>query len=186
MRGGIQNPLKYKGHNAEYSTLFDDNVTRAGFKSSDLCGSCHDIVVPMHFSGAMADVPLEQTFTEWKGSVFADATNMNHLNCASACHMQRQPNVPIASPPAPHPTMPSRVYRHLHDFPAIDTALVDGFPEADAQMEGIKKKLEQEFRIQICANYRFGGGVTLEVENLAAGHNFPSGASQDRRVWVEL
>ena len=128
MRGPILEPLKYKGHAAEYSKLFDDDVSRAHFESSNLCGACHDIVVPGHFSGASQDVPLEQTFAEWKGSVFADdstAKNKVVLNCTSGgtCHMAREKNVPIANPPLPHPTMPTRVARHVHDFPAVDTAL---------------------------------------------------------------
>src|SRR5262249_47217403 len=73
MRGGILDPLVYKGHTPEYSKFFDDNIPRAGLQSSNLCGSCHDIVVPMHFSGASADVAVERTFQEWKGSIFADA-----------------------------------------------------------------------------------------------------------------
>jgi hypothetical protein len=193
MRGPILEPLKYKGHAAEYSKLFDDDVSRAHFESSSLCGSCHDIVVPGHFSGAAQDVPLEQTFAEWKGSVFADESNNPKkvvLNCASSsgCHMAREKDVPIANPPLPHPTMPTRVARHLHDFPAIDTALIADFPEKDDQLAKIKKLLSEEFRIQICADPPGGttNAVEVTVENLSAGHNFPSGASQDRRVWAEL
>jgi hypothetical protein len=193
MRGGIIAPLKYKAHFAEYSKLFDDDVSRAGFESSSLCGACHDIVVPGHFSGAAQDVPLEQTFAEWKGSVFADESDSKKkvvLNCSSggSCHMARERDVPIANPPLPHPTMPTRIARHLHDFPAIDTALVTDFPEKDHQLARIKQMLSQEFRIKICADPPGGSNYDVQVvlENLSAGHNFPSGASQDRRLWVEL
>jgi hypothetical protein len=193
MRGGIIAPLKYKAHSSEYSKLFDDDVSRAGFESSGLCGGCHDIVVPGHFSGAAQDVPLEQTFAEWTGSVFADTSNGKNkvvLNCTSGgtCHMAREKNVPIANPPLPHPTMPTRVARHLHDFPAVDTALVTDFPEKDDQLKKIKNLLSQEFRIEVCADPPGGttNAVQVTLENLSAGHNFPSGASQDRRLWVEL
>jgi hypothetical protein len=193
MRGGIIGPLKYKGHTAEYSKLYDDDVARAGFESSNLCGSCHDIVVPAHFSGATDDVHLERTFAEWKGSVFADSSNGQNkvvLNCTSGgtCHMAREKNVPIASPPMPHPTMPTRVARHMHDFPAVDTALIADFPEKDDQLAKIKRLLSEEFRIEVCADPPGGttNAVQVTLENLSAGHNFPSGASQDRRLWVEL
>jgi hypothetical protein len=190
MRGGIIGPLKYKGHVAAYSELYDEEPNRTLFKSSDLCGSCHDIVVPMHFSGAAQDVPLEQTFTEWKGSVFADPASPTKLNCTSsgACHMGRVLNVPIANPPMPTQTMPTRVARHMHDFPAIDVSLT-GDPAVQAtQLAAVKDKLATEFRIEICADPPNGitGAIAITLENLTAGHNFPSGASQDRRTWVEV
>jgi hypothetical protein len=31
-----------------------------------------------------------------------------------------------------------------------------------------------------------GGGIRAILDNVGAGHDFPSGASQDRRVWVEI
>src|SRR5205814_9780941 len=129
----------------------------------------------------------EQTFTEWNCSVFADPTSRNALNCSSGstCHMGREFSVPIASPPLPHPTMPARTARHLHDFPAIDVALTD-FPQKDAQLAAVKSKLGLEFRIQICVDPQLGSGITVILENLNAGHYFPSGAAQDRRVWTEL
>jgi nitrate/TMAO reductase-like tetraheme cytochrome c subunit len=185
MRGGILDPLKYKGHTPEYSKFFDDNTGRAALQSSSLCGSCHDIVVPSHFSGAPSDVHLERTFEEWKGSIFADALHPNGLNCASGCHMDTVAQVPIASPPQPAPTMPTRFARHKHDFPGVDTALVD-FPEKDSQKAAINSLLQTEFRIQVCADPNTGNGIAVLLENLSAGHNFPSGASQDRRLWVEL
>jgi hypothetical protein len=195
MRGPIKSPIEF-GHKGEYSQLFDDDVTTAAFRSSDLCGSCHDIVVPAHFSGAAQDVPLEQTFQEWKSSVFAVAptpgTPSNPLNCTSGCHMNRLDRVPIANPDIPHPTMPTRTYRHQHDFPAVDIALTE-FPQTnaplDTQLQSIKDKFSTTFRIQICAdrpNTTLPAGIYVMVENLAAGHYLPSGASQDRRVWVEV
>lgn len=187
MRGPVKSPIEF-GHKGEYSPLFDDDVAKAGFRSSDLCGSCHDIEVPAHFSGAAQDVKLEQTFQEWKSSVFAVPGSTNPLNCTSGCHMERLNNVPIASPTIPHPTMPTRTYRHQHDFPAVDVALTD-FPNTDTQLQAIKDKFSTTFRIQICAdrpNPTLPSGVTVMLENLAAGHYLPSGASQDRRLWVEV
>ena len=191
MRGGIKSPTPFGAHPAEYSQLFDDDAAQAGFQSSSLCGSCHDIVVPGHFSGSTDDVKLEQTFAEWGTSVFADPNSTNlRLNCTSGggCHMDREARVPIANPPLPHPTMPTRSARHLHNFPAIDTALTD-FPEKDAQLTAVQDKLSTEFRIQICADgpKTLGTGlVTIQLENLSAGHNMPSGATQDRRFWIEV
>ncbi len=195
MRGPVESPLVF-GHKGEYSAWFDDNVDSAGFKSSRLCGSCHDIVVPAHFSGAAQDVPLEQTFQEWESSVFAvDPThdggagqNTNPLNCTSGagCHMKRDAYSAIATPVIPHPTMPVRT-RHRHDFPAVDTALTD-FPQKKAQLDAIQEKFSTAFRVVLCADVptKVQGKLIPLVENLSAGHDLPSGAAQDRRIWVEL
>ncbi len=187
MRGPVKSPIVF-GHSGEYSQLFDDDVATAGFASSSFCGSCHDIVVPQHFSGASQDIPLEQTFQEWKSSVFAVPSSTNPLNCTSGggCHMDRQLQVPIASPTIPHPTMPTRA-THSHDFPAVDTALTD-FPDKDAAAQAVQDKFSTSFRIQICADRPMAppSGIMVTLENLNAGHDIPSGAAQDRRVWVEL
>ncbi len=91
--------------------------------------------------------------------------------------------------------MPLRHARHVHDFPAVDTALVD-VPESDGGPSGaalreslvqrVTDKLNAELRVEICADPTNGGGVAVALENRLAGHRFPSGASQDRRMWVEL
>ncbi|HVU00367.1 MAG TPA: multiheme c-type cytochrome [Polyangiaceae bacterium] len=181
MRGGVRDPVQYKAHTAAYSPLHDG--TR--LSSAPLCGACHDIVVDKHFSGAAEDVPLERTFAEWKESIFADPHSQGQ-SCAG-CHMDPDPRgtVPIASPPGPHPIMTPR-NRHVHDFPAVDTAFaVADFPEREGQHARVQYKLDQEPRFQVCVD-PIQGIVTVQVENLSAGHGFPSGASQDRRLWLEL
>lgn len=181
MRGGIPNPVKYNAHHSKYSTLHDSN----GLESSKLCGACHDIVVPAHFSGASQDVALERTFAEWSASYLNDPAHPVQAQSCGRCHFDKQVNVPIASPPNPTTTMPVRPLRHIHQFPAIDTALVSGFPETDAQLQAVENLLDTSLLVQICV-----AGVTniveVKLENLSAGHNFPSGAAQDRRIWVEL
>jgi hypothetical protein len=203
MRGPVKSPLEF-GHKGEYSPWFDDNVKTAGFQSSQLCGSCHDVVVPAHFSGAAKDVPLEQTFQEWSSSVFDFVDNHdgglqgNPLNCTSSagCHMKRDTDVPIARPVMRHPTMPTRLYRHEHDFPAVDTPLVDDFgvstdggvPEKDDQLKQIRDKFSYAFRVVLCADVpdKVQGTLVTQIENLNAGHYLPSGAGQNRRIWIEL
>jgi hypothetical protein len=195
MRGGITGrdgdppPLKFKGHGTEYSRLHDSH----DLDSSKLCGACHDIVVPGHFSGAAndagvpSDVLLEKTFAEWKSSIFSlPQTRQSPFppqNCGN-CHFGLEKGVPIANPPGVHQTMPTRKQRHRHTFPAVDTALVD-FPERDVQLGLVKDALNIELRVEACVD-PVGQGITVSLENLSAAHYFPSGASQDRRLWVEL
>ena len=59
--------------------------------------------------------------------------------------------------------------------------------EADQQREEIERLLDSSLLAELCVHedptsYR----IDVTLENVAAGHSFPSGSTQDRRVWVEL
>jgi nitrate/TMAO reductase-like tetraheme cytochrome c subunit len=179
MRGGIRNPVKNPAHRAEYSVLHDS----LKLESAKMCGSCHDIVVPAHFSGAAEDVHLEKTYEEWQTSLFSKPTNKTPESCTSSgCHMPTDLDVPVANPPGLH--MPTRPARHHHEFAGVDVALTD-FPEKPAQAKAVRALLEQTMAMKLCVS-AITGKTTVTIENITAGHNVPSGASQDRRMWVEL
>ena len=59
MRGGYSDPVPNSAHGSMYSDLLD----RRALRSSDACGTCHDIVNPKN-------VHLEKTLVEWHGSIF--------------------------------------------------------------------------------------------------------------------
>lgn len=177
MRGGITDPVKNDAHHSEYSGL----IAGQSLDSAKMCGSCHDIVVDKALTGGTNDAHLEQTFVEWKDSLFSDP-NSGAQSCA-LCHMRRVSNVPVAD----FPGVKSRPARHQHDFPAVDVAfdpLPAEDPQNDAQLTGIRRILDTTMRVQICVSQ--SGTIGLELENLAAGHSVPSGARQDRRFWAEV
>jgi hypothetical protein len=176
MRGAITNPVEQPAHRAEYSQFHD----RAKLESSTLCGSCHDIVTPK-------GVHLERTFQEYQTSVFAKPTS-GFSSCQS-CHMDGEPGVS-----ADFDGVPQRVV-HEHLWPGVDVALTD-FPERDAMRAAV-----QECALPNSISFfeltpvsgpaddapplpgAFYVRVTLETN---AAHNQPSGASHDRRMWLEL
>jgi hypothetical protein len=175
MRGGIPDPIKNKAHHAEYSALHDSN----DLKSSSLCGSCHDIVVPAHISGGTQDAALERTFQEWQGSIFAQKSNVAATCGSGGCHFNSEYNVPVAN----YPGVPTRPLRHMHDFPGVDVALTD-FPNKEAQRAAVQATLSTSLRVAACGDQLTG--YAIEIENVSVGHAVPSGASQDRRLWVEI
>ena len=72
-------------------------------------------------------------------------------------------------------------------MPGIDQATID-WPDKERQAAEIQASLDISVYSAMCV---FDGGdgtgrVLLQLENIGAGHSFPSGAAQDRRVWVEL
>lgn len=166
MRGGIPDPIDGAPHGTEYSALHDRNR----LESSTLCGACHDIVVPNGFH-------LERTFLEWRESLYSK--EQGGLSC-SACHMPGR-DEPVARVPG----APVR-RRHGHAFPGVDVALTD-FPERESQRAQVERFLDFSLAAKLCVEDSGGlTEVTVDLENLAAGHAFPSGATQDRRVWVEV
>ena len=168
MRGGIRDPVDNGQHPAEWSALTD----RTEQESAVACGSCHDIVTPNN-------VALERTFAEWQDTLFADPEHVSALTC-SQCHMDGRDGVAAVVEGVPQ----RRVHSHL--FPGVDVALTP-FPELEAQAEAVQSALYGTILSGLCV-LPVGGQIQVAVtlENIGAGHRWPSGAAQDRRVWVEL
>lgn len=160
-RGALANPQDNDVHGSAYSPLQDRNDQT----SSDLCGSCHDVVTP-------AGVELERTYAQWADSVFASPT-VGGQSCGH-CHMPGRDGTTTLDAPE----------RRLHDhsMAAVDLAL-DDFPHREVQRDLVEQELAKTLLAGICVQPAAGGSeVVLLLENASAGHHFPSGASHDRRV----
>jgi hypothetical protein len=167
MRGGIRDPAAGAAHKSSYSPLLDADSQA----SSPLCGACHDIVT-------QGGVHLERTFAEWKTTIFARAEPRQHLSCAQ-CHMFTTPDI-VADVPG----VPLRDRRE-HTFAGIDIALTP-FPEMDAQRAAIERDLRAVLLPKLCVTPVGGGQIEYTLDNVGAGHAWPSGASHDRRAWAEI
>ena len=163
--GPIADPVASAPHRSAYSPLFDDTRT----ESANACGSCHDIV-----NGH--EVALERTFAEWQGTLFA--VPPHGLTCAG-CHM--------AGRDGPAATTTTKVRRlHDHGFPAVDVGLTR-FPGADpeAQARDAQAALDGTVQGTVCLDDT-ERRIIVALDNVGAGHDWPSGAAQDRRAWVEV
>ncbi len=166
LRGGIADPVD-SPHRSAWSPLHDGSE----LGSSDMCGSCHDIVLP-------GGLHLERTYQEWQNSIFA-VDFQGSLSCGS-CHMHGRTGAAATTEGAPE----RRV--HDHGFPGIDTALIE-WPNRAEQLDLVQRELDGTLLVDICARDQ-SDGLQIEVllDNLGAGHGFPSGATMDRRAWLEL
>jgi hypothetical protein len=190
MHGGLEDPVASPAHKSVYDTLMDSDVN-----NSEMCGSCHDlttVAIPGHGSGG---VQLERTFAEWKTTFFSDANPMHHLSCGG-CHMPSSDGVVADAPGLDVPERPNGVHDHL--WPAIDQAVTD-FPNAAAMGSGIAAILDPSVGVVgpaepgtdiptggICVTPDMGGEITVRMDALSVGHAWPTGASQDRRGWLEV
>jgi hypothetical protein len=165
MRGPIADPVAGAPHRSGYSPLLDG----AQAESAAACGSCHDIV-------NTHQVALERTYQEWLGTLFAIQP---HGQSCGQCHM--------AGSDGPASVVSTRTRRlHSHEFPAVDVPLTP-FPGADAvaQRASAQRMLDSVLQGTVCVD-DVARRITVALDNVAAGHSWPSGASQDRRAWVEV
>lgn len=161
MRGGIADPVESWAHPSAWSAQLDRDAPEA----SATCGACHDVVLP-------GGLHLERTFLEWQESVF-DTTGPSRLGCGH-CHMPGSPG--IAAEGGPQRTV------HDHTMPGVSVR--EGDPE---QRAAVQRALDPSVATTICvAPASAGAEITVALENVAAGHGFPSGAAKNRRVWIEL
>ncbi|MBK6697374.1 MAG: hypothetical protein IPG50_35065 [Myxococcales bacterium] len=166
--GAIADPIKGTPHGARASAFHD----RERAESSSLCGACHDVITP---HGAH----IERTFLEWTQSLYAKPSPKTQLTCGK-CHMESRLGKAAAVADAPTRRL------HDHSMPAVDVALTP-FPEADDQRRRVQQFLDGSLIAKLCVRRSEEGFVAdVSLDNAFAGHAFPSGAAQDRRVWVEL
>ncbi|MGN6109755.1 MAG: multiheme c-type cytochrome [Kofleriaceae bacterium] len=191
MRGGVKNPVDSSAHHSKYDVLMDSDLNQ-----SELCGSCHDIVVPGALNGRH-DVAVERTFAEWKTTIFATETAPGiHLTCGG-CHMGSSDDVVADAPGLDVPLRNGGFHSHM--FPGIDLAMTP-FPEQAAQRAAVQEILDQSVNIigptprvpgepppgGICVEPVDGGRITVRIDSFGTGHSWPSGAAMDRRAWLEL
>jgi nitrate/TMAO reductase-like tetraheme cytochrome c subunit len=185
MRGGVLDPAATPAHRAR----FDDQMASAT-NESRMCGSCHDVVMP-------TGVALERTYKEWQATIFAqhDPAHDLPLTC-SGCHMKSDPSATTIATDAGAKLRANSFHEHL--WPGIDEALTP-FPGAEVLAAGIARDLDPALTIVgptppggvignggICMSPVDGGTITVRIDTRGTGHMWPSGATHDRRAWLEV
>jgi hypothetical protein len=167
--GPFSDPVPGTPHRSTYSTLFDLSSP----DSAQACGSCHDIV-----NQNMA--ALERTYSEWHQSLFSDPKLGQ--TCVR-CHMNQTEG--------PASTMSNNKTRALgsHLLPGVDLALTP-FPADDPQAQTVQARSVQELLDSVlqgtlCVDVA-GQKIEVSLDNVNAGHFWPSGATPDRRAWIEV
>jgi hypothetical protein len=124
-------------------------------------------------------VHIERTFDEWQNSLFSKPEQGDAQTCGN-CHMAGRNDVAADVDGVPL----RRVHNHM--MVGVDVALTE-FPGMSAQLEQIQRELDYTLLPELCVVVKEGEAlVRVTLENLAAGHSWPSGATQDRRTWIEV
>jgi len=170
MRGPFADAVESGAHDSAFTALFDYGRP----EHNAMCGGCHDIVLD-------SGVELERTFREFNAGLFGQRPmeGTSTLETCASCHMHGRKDVAAVTPAAPQ-----RV-AHEHLWPGIDVALTD-FPNKAALRSAV-----EDCQLGLASVAFFTLDVTppnvftFKVET-NAGHNQPSGAAQDRRMWLEV
>jgi len=186
MLGAVRDPVDNDAHQSAYSP-FVDSLT---MESGAMCGACHDIVNPQ-------GVHLERTYDEWLDSFMSDTDPLSGapaaygLRCAS-CHMGPGELGPIADVAG----VRADRFRHPHLMVGTDVALTPwpDAAQADAlaaeQLEAIEFQRKSALCATVCVNPDPADADQVQVDvwlhNEFSAHSWPSGATQDRRAWLEL
>jgi hypothetical protein len=185
------------------------STNSAYLKSSEFCGACHDV------RPRAADViegedfqRLEDLFTEWQKGPYGPIANIvgGVVSCQD-CHMDAGPPAPAGTYPEdktsvyPRPRDSTERRVSTHYFTGVDIALIEDFPGQDdpgldshgypiGQAQRRDDLLKSAATIDLSAPLTVTGGdvlpITVDVTNIGAGHNIPSGFSQERQMWIEL
>jgi hypothetical protein len=164
MLGGITDPVPTAFHKSAYSRFLDSTKVEA----TSACGSCHDIV-------NTKGTAIERTFAEWRGSLFA-STQVGQ-GCGG-CHLPGRDGAAAAT------NTDQRRRVHDHRMPGVDVALTP-WPGADDQRQLILEQLGAAAQGALCLDERTNR-IQVILDNVGVGHMWPSGASSDRRVWIEV
>ena len=159
--GILDNPVDNDFHKSVYNSDYD---------KSEFCQNCHNLTVDNR--------DAEITQFEWEQSSF----QAMGVECQT-CHM------PLYSGKAAI-SGPDRDNLHRHYFPGIDEALID-FPGKAEHREALEDLLLTAAEINLFEtppDTIFSDNiwnVKLIVSN-NTGHNFPSGTSFPRQLWLEV
>ncbi len=152
---------------------------------------------------------LENLFTEWQNGPYGPTINntLGAVISCQDCHMDLGPPAPAGTYaegetsvyPRPRDVL-ERERVSTHYFTGVDIALVD-FPGQEdeardengnliGQVQRRQQLLESAATISVSAPDSITAGETaslrVDVANVGAGHNIPSGFSQERQMWIEL
>lgn len=157
-------------------TSFHDNAYSELHRSSELCGTCHNVNHPAN------GIVLEATYTEWKEGPYA----AEGVICQD-CHMtnglvEKQIHPGIAGKDGPQ-----RDHVSKHYFVGPNLMYSQG-PEA-AKLKALSEELlRKAAKVEIGDYKKNETGIKLPVmvTNTGAGHYIPTGVTEIREVWLEV
>ena len=168
----------------------------------EFCGACHTETYDRSMSRAEGDQTVQATFEEWKDSWYAK----NDVTCQD-CHMAPDPADYVMQLRKGKVAKPERFSLCFvgANYLMFDTSLgsnltflrgglIRGLDRERqnkliaAQGEATKRLLRTAARLELRGQSKIDKGMHLDiaVQNLGAGHNLPTGVTDQKHMWLEV
>ncbi len=156
---------------------------------SEFCALCHNV------SHSANNLPIEQTYTEWKNSPYNTGDPETTVNCQD-CHMRQRPGVPATgkterpdNPGKAAVSGPDREHIWTHYFVggnSVVPKLLGSEMHADMAVE----RLQNAADIELITNAQYKTNelshIRVKVINSGAGHYLPTGLTEVRQMWLDV
>ncbi|MDR4497117.1 MAG: cytochrome c family protein [Candidatus Scalindua sp.] len=160
---------------------------------SEFCGGCHDV------SHAGNDLPIEQTYTEWRQGPYNTGDPKTSVHCQD-CHMRQRPDFPCTgsterpdNPGFATPEMMGGIKRpHIwtHYFVGGSVVPISLPPNSELQPQMAIDRLKNAATLEINGDLNVEKDGLLQfkvgIENSGAGHYLPTGLTELRQMWLEV
>ncbi len=187
--GGKDYPSTMLGPLKDASSAFHPSKYSELHTKSEFCGLCHNV------SHAANNLPIEQTYTEWKNSPYNTGNPETTINCQD-CHMRQKPGIPSTGktrrPDNPGKSANNGPYRkHVwtHYFVganALVTKLLGNDVHAQMAVERLKNAADLELTISKSYKKNELSHILVKVINSGAGHYLPTGLTEIRQMWLDV
>lgn len=187
----------------DHARAFGSKATNSLITKSDFCGACHTETYDAEVSKAGGIIHVQTTYSEWKNSWYAK----QDVTCQD-CHMNKDP---VAFIDKLKKGVVEKPDHHTHTFVGanylqVETALgsnlfwlrggiIPGLT-GKRYLEILEKQktlthnfLKSAAELEV-RDVSFGtsrdGKVKIAVKNTGAGHNLPTGVTDQKHMWLEL
>ncbi len=162
MRGPLADPMATPAHRSVYSLAHDRDRPEA----ATLCGACHALA-----NGHGLEV--ERTIDEWRTTRYAQPAS---LRTCGGCHMPETLGLAADVSGAPVRAV------HDHGMPGVDLGTA-----SETQRKRVQEFIDPSVSSKLCVVPNASGAqVSVTLRNALVGHAWPSGATNNRRAWVEV
>ncbi|MFC1745893.1 multiheme c-type cytochrome [Candidatus Riflebacteria bacterium] len=187
--GGEDDPSTMLGPIKDATSDFHPSKYSELHTKSEFCGLCHDV------SHAANQLPIEQTYTEWKNSPYNTGNPETTVNCQD-CHMRQRPGIPATgktkrpeNPGKAANNGPERDHIWTHYFVGAN-ALVPRLSGSDVHAKMAIERLQNAADLELINSSSFRRNelyqLSIKVINSGAGHFLPTGLTEVRQMWLAV
>lgn len=183
---------KYGPFNDSPETIHKNQYSELHTRS-EFCGGCHDV------SHAGNDLPIEQTYTEWRQSPYNTTDQNTTVHCQD-CHMRQRPGFPCTGsterPDNPGFASPEimggkkRPHIWTHYFVGGSAIPISLPPNSELQPQMAIERLKNAATLEIVVDPVSKKGDLLRFQvnimNTGCGHYLPTGLTEMRQMWLEI